>query len=90
MSVHVERAYNMTKLTLLQILVTLMLVSTNYLSCAQITAVAPVTLAGSSNGVIGACPSELIREDLRSTLQQEVRTQLKIFTQNQQRGGGRH
>ena len=81
----------MTKLTPLQILVSFMLVSINYLSCAQTKAtIAPVTLAGSSNGVIGACPSELIREDLRSTLQQEVRTQLQIFTQNQQRGGGRH
>ena len=76
----------MTKLTLLQVIALSVLVSINYLSCAQI-AIPPVIMAGSTNGV---CPSESIREGPRSTLQQEVGTQLKIFTQNLQQTGVRH
>ena len=77
--------HKMTRLTLLQVLtLSVMLVSTNYLTSAKI-GIPPVSVAGSSTGV---CPSESTKEDLKSTLKQEIRTQLQNYTQNQEQIGG--
>ena len=50
----------------------------NIVSCGKID-VRTFSTEGSSNGV---CPSDSIREYLRSTLQQEIRIQLQTLTQN--------
>ena len=71
----------MTPPTPLQVLIIIssMLVSTHYLTCARRTGILPFSAAGSGNGV---CPSESTREELKSSLQQEIRAQLQNYTQN--------
>ncbi len=75
----------MTQPTLLQVLALyLILASTNYrylAACAQPqSSIPPFSVAGSN----GVCPSEPIRDDLKSAIQQEIRTQLQNYTQNQE------
>ena len=63
----------MNHFTLLQVLALWMFVNANTVLCGKIN-VAIFNTEGSSNGV---CPSQSVREYLRSTLQQEVRKRLQ-------------
>ena len=56
-------------------------VNTNYVSCGKTGIHVP------KFSMEGVCPSESIREDLRSTLHQEVRKQLQNFIQELQDEG---
>ena len=67
----------MNRVTLLQVLAVWIL---NTVLCGKI-GVPVFNTEGSSNGV---CPSESVRDYLRSTLRQEVRTQLQSFAQDQE------